>query len=79
MFASFRIRAYDVSDVNKGPVFRIPITAVKPTVIPNSPVQPDLSFSRILFKPNTIKRHFILVPDDATWGGNFQKIKKIVP
>ena len=64
-----RIRAYDVTNVAKGPVFKIPITAVKPTVIPNTPAQPDLNFTRVPFKPNTINRHFILVPDDATWGG----------
>ncbi|XP_024939416.1 tripeptidyl-peptidase 2 isoform X3 [Cephus cinctus] len=61
------IRAYDVTSIEKGPVFRIPITAVQPSLVPKTSVLPDLSFSNVPFKPNTIQRHFILVPDDATW------------
>ncbi|XP_076661783.1 tripeptidyl-peptidase 2-like [Halictus rubicundus] len=61
------IRAYDVTDIAKGPVFQIPITVVQPQSLPRSAILPDLTFSNILFKPNTIRRHFILVPEDATW------------
>ncbi|KAG7205321.1 hypothetical protein KM043_007323 [Ampulex compressa] len=61
------IRAYDVTDIGKGPVFQIPITVVQPTTIPKDAILPDLTFSNVLFKPNTIHRHFILVPEDATW------------
>ena len=64
------IRAYDVNNVDKGPVFRIPITVVQPLTIPKTANMPDLHYNRMLFKPNTINRHFILVPDDATWAGN---------
>ncbi|XP_034947596.1 tripeptidyl-peptidase 2 isoform X1 [Chelonus insularis] len=61
------IRAYDVENIEKGPVFTIPITVVQPQVIPKSMNLPDFHYSHVLFKPNTIVRHFILVPDDATW------------
>ncbi|XP_014208208.1 tripeptidyl-peptidase 2 isoform X2 [Copidosoma floridanum] len=62
------IRAYDVTNVDKGPVFRIPITVVQPATVPHNLSLPDLTFKNVLFKPNTIQRHFIVVPDDATWG-----------
>lgn len=61
------VRAYDVTDVAKGPVFQIPITVVQPQTLPKTAVLPDLAYTNILFKPNTIRRHFILVPEDATW------------
>ncbi|XP_015431328.1 PREDICTED: tripeptidyl-peptidase 2 [Dufourea novaeangliae] len=61
------VRAYDVTDIGKGPVFQIPITVVQPQPLPKTAVLPDISFTNILFKPNTIRRHFILVPEDATW------------
>ena len=63
------IRAYDVTNVDKGPLFRIPITVVQPSVIPKSAALPDLVFTNVAFKPNTIRRHFIMVPEDATWAG----------
>lgn len=67
----YSVRAFDVTDIAKGPVFQIPITVVQPQVLPKSAILPDLTFSNVLFKPNTIRRHFILVPEDATWAGKF--------
>lgn len=64
----FSVRAYDVTCPEKGVVFRIPITVVKPSTVPTE-LPPDLSFKNVTFKPNTIKRHFILVPDKASWAG----------
>ncbi|KAJ9587783.1 hypothetical protein L9F63_018809, partial [Diploptera punctata] len=61
------IKAYDVSCVEKGPVFRVPITVVRPTQLPQDKLRPELHFTNVTFKPNTMKRHFILVPDEATW------------
>ncbi|XP_012257165.2 tripeptidyl-peptidase 2 [Athalia rosae] len=61
------IRAYDVTNVNKGPIFQVPVTVVQPMTLPKAAILPDLHFTNVLFKPNTIMRHFILVPDDATW------------
>ncbi|KAJ8670647.1 hypothetical protein QAD02_001906 [Eretmocerus hayati] len=64
---SSSILAYDVTNVDKGPLFRIPVTVVQPSTISKSSSLPDLTFTNVLFKPNTIQRHFIVVPDDATW------------
>ncbi|XP_015124939.1 tripeptidyl-peptidase 2 isoform X1 [Diachasma alloeum] len=61
------IRAYDVTNVEKGPVFTIPVTVVQPLTIPKTMNLPDLHYNHVLFKPNTINRHFIFVPEDATW------------
>ncbi|GLH08749.1 Tripeptidyl-peptidase 2 [Gryllus bimaculatus] len=61
------IKAFDVGCVTKGPVFQVPITVVRPVEIPRDKFVPELTFPDVLFKPNTINRHFILVPDDATW------------
>ncbi|XP_017876642.1 tripeptidyl-peptidase 2 isoform X2 [Ceratina calcarata] len=61
------VRAYDVTDIAKGPVFQIPVTVVQPQTLPKTAILPDLAYTNILFKPNTLRRHFILVPDDATW------------
>jgi tripeptidyl-peptidase-2 len=59
-----------VSCVEKGPVFRVPITVVRPTQLPRELLRPELNFTNVAFKPNTVRRHFILVPDEATWAGN---------
>lgn len=67
----YSIRAYDVTDIGKGPLFQIPITVVQPQTLPKTAILPDLTYSNILFKPNTIRRHFILVPEDATWAGKY--------
>lgn len=66
---NFSVRAYDVTNIAKGPVFQIPITVVQPMVLPKTALLPDLTYTNVLFKPNTIQRHFILVPEDATWAG----------
>lgn len=61
------VRAYDVTNIAKGPVFQIPITVVQPMVLPKTALLPDITYTNVLFKPNTIQRHFIMVPEDATW------------
>jgi len=58
-----------VSCVEKGPVFRVPITIVRPMQLPRELLRPELNFTNVLFKPNTMQRHFVLVPDEATWAG----------
>ncbi|EEB17144.1 tripeptidyl-peptidase, putative [Pediculus humanus corporis] len=60
------IRAYDVACPDKGVIFYVPITVVKPLQI-NNDLNPSLHFQDVNFKPNTIKRHFIHVPDKVTW------------
>ncbi|XP_072938553.1 tripeptidyl-peptidase 2 [Epargyreus clarus] len=63
------INAYDVSCIEKGPLFQIPITVLQPQPLAlTSPAAPQISSKGVLFHPGTIKRHFIIVPPDATWG-----------
>ncbi|XP_044257538.1 tripeptidyl-peptidase 2 isoform X2 [Tribolium madens] len=59
------IEAFDVSCVSKGPVFKIPITVIQPIEV--KPPKHTVSYNSVLFKPNTIKRHFFVVPHFATW------------
>ena len=59
------IDAYDVRCVEKGPVFRIPITVIRPQEVPLPHY--SVTFNNITFKPNSIIRHFFVVPDLATW------------
>lgn len=59
------INAYDVANLSKGPVFRIPVTVIKPLEI--SAPKYSCKFDNVLFKPVTIKRNFFSVPDFATW------------
>lgn len=70
----FSVRAYDVTNIAKGPVFQIPVTVIQPMTIPKTALLPDLTYTNVLFKPNTIQRHFILVPEDATWAGKKSKM-----
>lgn len=60
------VEAFDVNCIEKGPVFRIPITIIQAEQLPacNYSVQ----FDDVMFKPNSIKRHFFVVPELATWG-----------
>lgn len=76
IFIIFSIRAYDVTNIAKGPVFQIPVTVVQPNILSKTALLPDLVYTNVLFKPGTIKRHFILVPEDATWAGKiiYEKI-----
>eukprot|EP00250_Pteridium_aquilinum_P012313 c20649_g1_i1 orf=679-4899(-) len=49
----------------RGPVFRIPITVLKPLELTNKP--PSIMFSGMNFVPGHIERKFIVVPIGATW------------
>lgn len=62
---STSIDAYDVTCVEKGPVFRVPITLVQPEDVTGPAYA--VSFYKVSFLPNVIKRHFLVVPDLATW------------
>lgn len=61
-----KIEAFDVNNVEKGPVFKIPITVVQPEEIKGPKY--NINFSTVPFKPNRIRRHFYVVPYLATWG-----------
>ncbi|CAH0562147.1 unnamed protein product [Brassicogethes aeneus] len=60
------INAYDSASISKGPVFRIPITVIKPKEFTGESKY-IASYNKVLFKPNTIKRHYYVVPSGATW------------
>ncbi|KAI4351727.1 hypothetical protein L6164_006053 [Bauhinia variegata] len=49
----------------RGPLFRIPVTITKPKAVTNQP--PQVSFSKMLFKPGHIERRYIKVPHGASW------------
>lgn len=68
MIFNSRIRAFDSADLKKGTVFEVPITVVQPIQLDaKSNYRKD--FEPVLCKPNTILRHFISVPNHATWAG----------
>lgn len=70
------IDAYDVACVDKGPIFTIPITVVQPKSLDiNNEL--DLHWNNVSFQPNSIQRHFILVPDTATWAVLRMKSKEV--
>lgn len=49
----------------RGPVFRVEVTLVQPQRVNYS--KPELTFNGEDFQPDTIKRHFVLVPEEVTW------------
>lgn len=67
---SARIRAYESNDIEKGTIFEVPITVVQPITI-NESSNWRISFGTAACKPNTILRHFIQVPSNATWAGQY--------
>ncbi|KAK3925767.1 Tripeptidyl-peptidase 2 [Frankliniella fusca] len=61
------VKAYDSSCIEKGPVFRILITLVQPHVFSANQEKKELAFNDVVFKPSQMQRHYILVPENATW------------
>ncbi|XP_047041044.1 tripeptidyl-peptidase 2 [Helicoverpa zea] len=62
------IKAYDVSCIEKGPVFRVPVTVLQPQPLRvQAPAPPCLHEKNVLFRPATIVRHFVIPPQEATW------------
>ena len=57
------VKAYDSSCPEKGPVFEVPITVVKPEVMSLN----EITFSKQHFASGDIQRRFIAVPKHATW------------
>lgn len=49
----------------RGPIFRVPITVIKPIALSGEP--PVLSLSKLYFKSGHIERRFINVPIGASW------------
>ena len=69
--ASFaEVLGFDATAPHLGPIFRFPVTVIKPLkVSPPSGTPGDfaLSLAKRTYQPGTIDRHFIAVPDGATW------------
>jgi len=62
---SAEIRGWDVALPEEGPVFRLPITVVRPL-----PVDPQAAMAwqaDLRLEPGALKRHFFAVPPGATW------------
>ncbi|KAG5891542.1 hypothetical protein JTB14_028560 [Gonioctena quinquepunctata] len=64
LYSTF-INAYDVNCIEKGPVFKIPITVIQPKEVTEPKY--TVTHSNVNFKPNTIKRHYYAIPNMATW------------
>ncbi|KAJ4706019.1 Tripeptidyl-peptidase 2 [Melia azedarach] len=61
----YEIFGIDCKAPGRGPLFRIPVTIIKPIAVLNRP--PLVSVSRMSFLPGHIERRFIEVPLGATW------------
>ncbi|XP_027359339.1 tripeptidyl-peptidase 2-like isoform X3 [Abrus precatorius] len=61
----FEVYGIDCKAPWRGPLFRIPITITKPKAVTNQP--PQISFSKMMFKPGHIERRYIEVPHGACW------------
>lgn len=54
----------DLADPERGPIFRIPVTVIRPLTLPAD----NPTFGETLsFRPGEIQRRFFAVPDGATW------------
>ncbi|GAX82749.1 hypothetical protein CEUSTIGMA_g10175.t1 [Chlamydomonas eustigma] len=75
------IMAYDATAKWRGPLFRVPITVIKPVKVPQqleaveasvsflpaAPALPNLSMGPLHFNPGTEHRQFMEVPEGASW------------
>jgi tripeptidyl-peptidase-2 len=60
------VTAFDISCIQKGPLFRFPITVIMPTSVGDT-VHCCTVYEGLTFKPGEIQRRFIHVPVGATW------------
>ncbi|KAH7557647.1 hypothetical protein JRO89_XS11G0196700 [Xanthoceras sorbifolium] len=61
----YEIYGVDCKAPERGPLFRIPVTIIKPMAVLTRP--PIVSFAQISFLPGHIERRFIEVPLGASW------------
>lgn len=60
------INAFDVACFRKGPVFKIPVTIIVPANVEGTNLN-TVKYEHMNFKPNTIRRHYYVPPDNSTW------------
>ncbi|XP_038630286.1 tripeptidyl-peptidase 2-like [Scyliorhinus canicula] len=60
------VLGYDTTTPHAGPLFRIPVTVIIPSSV-NAACEYRLVQKNVHFKPGEIRRHFIEVPQGATW------------
>ncbi|KAI8808438.1 Tripeptidyl peptidase II-domain-containing protein [Cladochytrium replicatum] len=58
------VQGFDTKAVDAGPLFRVPVTVVKP--LPREP-SAVYKFENVRFEPGTVERRFIAVPADANF------------
>ncbi|KAL4191574.1 hypothetical protein AMTRI_Chr07g81290 [Amborella trichopoda] len=61
----FEVYGTDCQAPWRGPIFRVPVTIIRPIVLKNMPLV--LSLTGMSFMPGHIERRFIEVPVGATW------------
>lgn len=61
----FEVHGIDCKAPQRGPLFRLPVTIIKPLVLRETP--PVASFSGLSFDAGHIERRFVEVPIGATW------------
>jgi len=65
-----KIEAYDSSCMEKGPVFNVFATVIKPEILTVSPMfKPTIEFPNAMYEPGLIKRYFVSVPIGSSWAG----------
>lgn len=67
-----QVCGYDTTARWRGPLFRVPITVIRPLPLPPAPpppafAPPNLSMGPLEFGPGTEHRLFLDVPAGATW------------
>lgn len=63
--SSTSIRAYDVTNVAKGPLFNISVTVLKPVLL-NASSKYQLVRERVALRPGELRREFLAPPSGAT-------------
>eukprot|EP00096_Caligus_rogercresseyi_P003722 TRINITY_DN171_c0_g1_i1.p1 TRINITY_DN171_c0_g1~~TRINITY_DN171_c0_g1_i1.p1 ORF type:complete len:1256 (+),score=320.81 TRINITY_DN171_c0_g1_i1:175-3942(+) len=60
------VKAYNTQRIDQGCLFEIPLTVIRTEPLKDFP-RPCIELKDVAFKPGFIKRHFLSVPEHATW------------
>ncbi|XP_078488477.1 tripeptidyl-peptidase 2 isoform X1 [Ciona intestinalis] len=61
-----QIQGFDTQSPHRGPLFSVPVTVIKMETVQRS-LEYKKNVDNQVFKPGQISRHFIQVPEGATW------------